>query len=191
MGASGRQPGKKYSADSAAGPSEMADSAADTVCEKKKQRTDKTIEPVAFHSTPALLWEELLNVAGAHNPTPKMVCELVAADDTLAYICLQKQIPYLGICFNETHRDLLRTRLAQRVFQAMRDPDNLFASMTKQEAAELNKCFEAGSADVEEDDDDDPEDSLSNKRGKRTLSTLAAGTPKCHTDYMHMLYDMC
>ena len=111
-----------------------------------------------FHSTGEETWAELLNIAGANAPGPKMVCEMVATDDYLAYMCLQKKIPYLGVCFNDYHRQLLRKRLAQRVFESMRsDDESMFG--TKAACQCIKKIWAGRNADgINEGNDDDEED---------------------------------
>ena len=41
---------------------------------------------------------------------------------TLAMLALEWQIPYLGICVNEQHKQLIKTRLAHMVFQEFQNP---------------------------------------------------------------------
>ena len=77
----------------------------------KIRRTGDTVEPLTWHGTSPQVWDEILNIAGANNATPKLVAQLVATDDILSFKCLQKRVPHLGICFNDFHRNLLRTRL--------------------------------------------------------------------------------
>ena len=104
-----------------------AESAADAEEPKNKVRkTSDTVEPVTWHGTAPVVWDEILNIAGANHAFPKLVVELVATDDVLAYLCLTKNIPYLGVCFNDFHKGLLRTRPAQKVFQNMSEEDSVF-----------------------------------------------------------------
>ena len=118
------------------------------------KRTPETIEPITFHGTGEETWVELLNIAGANNSAPNMVCELVATDDTLSYFCLRKKIPYLGITFNDYHRELLRKRLAQRVFESMRsDEESPFGARSS--CLELKKMLEGRAGDPEEEEEEE------------------------------------
>ena len=73
---------------------------------EKKRRTDNTVEPITFHATPQMAWQEISNIAGGNNRDPKCVSELCACDDELAFHCMKLTIPYLGVCFNDIHRDM-------------------------------------------------------------------------------------
>ena len=140
---------------------------------KKLRRTDDTIEPMTWHGTSDQAWDEILNIAGANNPLPKMVTELVATEDSLAFKCLQKKLPYLGICFSEYHRKLLRTRLAQRVFMSMMEDDSPFGS--PESRSTLQKIWantDTADGDPEESGDDEPK----SKKKKVTKATGSAGS---------------
>jgi hypothetical protein len=71
------------------------------------------VEPVNFQALPATLFEELLHQVGDHVPA---VIDLTPTTDTLALCCLEKGIPYLGICFTTAHVDMLQQRLKHRAF---------------------------------------------------------------------------
>ncbi len=86
---------------------------------KRARRSDDSVEPVAFHALPATLFKELLNQVGPDVPA---VIDLTPADPALALACLEKKIPYLGVCFTADHRKLLATRLAHCVFQGFSVP---------------------------------------------------------------------
>ena len=120
----------------------------------KPRRTPDTLEPITWHGTSDQAWDEILNIAGANNPFPKLVVELVATEDTLAYKCLQKHIPYLGICFNDFHRKILRQRLAQRVFEAMLDKESAFGTPDSCSALQALWRKDTG-GDNDPDDEDD------------------------------------
>ena len=124
----------------------------------RPRRTSCTIEPVTWHGTSGQAWDEILNIAGANNPFPKMVLELTATEDTLAFKCLQHHVPYLGICFNDYHRTVLRQRLAQLVFEAMMDKDSAFGTVESSTALRcLSQKDDSGGGDgLSDDDDDDP-----------------------------------
>ena len=68
------------------GPQEAAGSAAEP--KNKVRRTNDTVEPVTWHGTAPDVWDEILNIAGANNPFPKLVVELVPTDDVwLTFAC--------------------------------------------------------------------------------------------------------
>ena len=138
------------------------------------KRIADTVEPITFQGTGDDTWVELLNIAGANSSAPKMVCELVATDDTLSFLCLRKKIPYLGITFNEYHRDLLRQRLAQRVFESMRaDEESPFG--TRSSCLELKKVLDGRGAD---DDDEEEEDETAQEAAKPKAASKAKGKAK-------------
>jgi hypothetical protein len=89
---------------------------------RKKQRTDDTVEPVFFHSMPVTFWTEMLtafNIVG--------VIDLVAGEGTCAQACYRKNIPYVGITFNEQHSAMLLAHLEKVILSAMTtDGDSLY-----------------------------------------------------------------
>ena len=89
---------------------------------RKKQRTDDTIEPVFFHSMPVTFWSEILaafNIVG--------VIDLCAGEGTCAQACFRKNIPYVGITFNEHHSNGLLAHLEKVFLSAMTtDGDTLY-----------------------------------------------------------------
>jgi len=89
---------------------------------RKKQRTDDTIEPVFFHSMPVTFWSEILaafNIVG--------VIDLCAGEGTCAQACFRKNIPYVGITFNEHHSNGLLPHLQKVFLSAMTtDGDTLY-----------------------------------------------------------------
>ena len=130
----------------------------------KPRRTPDTIEPITWHGTSDQAWDEILNIAGANNPFPKMVLELVATEDTLAYKCLQKHIPYLGICFNDFHRKILRQRLAQRVFEAMLDNESAFG--TPDSCSALQALWKKEKDTGGDNDPDDADDAMGGEKAE-------------------------
>ena len=90
--------------------------------QRKKQRTDDTVEPVFFHSMPVIFWTEMLaafNIVG--------VIDLCAGEGTCALACYRKNIPYVGITFNDTHSAMLLAHLEKVVLSAMTtDGDTLY-----------------------------------------------------------------
>lgn len=91
--------------------------AADDDADKSKYpaRADTDVEPVNHWTTPKVLWDELIWRVQA-----KAVIDLTASE-TLAIVCLEEQIMYLGITFTEAGADLLNKRLAARVFRCFSD----------------------------------------------------------------------
>ena len=154
-----------------------ADPAAECDTPAKARRTNETIEPITFHDTPEATWEEILSVVGANNPIPKMVCELVACDATLGFLCLKKGVPYLGVCFNDFHRGLLRKRLAQLVFASMLEDQSPFS--TPESCLELQKLWRGKDAPKEDNND---EDAASSKVNSKVKSKTPMTTPKKHND---------
>ena len=140
------------------GPDPMVPrSAADPAAEgeeqqQKARRNNDTVEPITFHGTPEATWEEILNIAGANNPVPRMVCELVCCDATFAFLCLKKGVPYQGVCYNMFHKDLLQKHLAQLVFNSMLKPHSPFG--TAESCLELQKLWN-GKNQAKSDDDED------------------------------------
>ena len=90
--------------------------------QRKKQRADDTVEPVFFHSMPVIFWTEMLaafNIVG--------VIDLCAGEGTCALACYRKNIPYVGITFNDTHSAMLLAHLEKVVLSAMTtDGDTLY-----------------------------------------------------------------
>ena len=144
----------------------------------KPRRTPDTIEPITWHGTSDQAWDEILNIAGANNPFPKMVLELVATEDTLAYKCLQKHIPYLGICFNDFHRKLLRQRLAQRVFEAMLDSESAFGTPDSCSALQALWKKDTKDKDDEDDEDDAKDDAKDGAKAKGKAKSKAKAKGK-------------
>jgi len=82
--------------------------------ERKKPRTDDTMEPVFFHSMPVLFYQELL---GALNLIG--VIDLCPGEGTCAIACMRKMLPYVGIAFNEQHVARLMAHLETIVLSCM------------------------------------------------------------------------
>ena len=81
------------------GPEGAAGSAADADDNEPKNKVRKTadtVEPVTWHGTAPAVWEEILNIAGANNPFPKLVVELVATDDIFGLPLFDKEYPIPG-----------------------------------------------------------------------------------------------
>ncbi len=79
-------------------------------------RSAGTSEPVAWHSMPELVWQEILfdsKIGAAIDLTP--------ADGLLAMAALHARIPYTGLVFTRRHADELLHRLQSLVI-AWGDP---------------------------------------------------------------------
>ena len=73
---------------------------------------DREREPVSWHSCHLKLYEEIL--VSFH---VKAVVDLSTADETFALACIQNQIPYLGVCWGDTHTQLLSQRLSEKMWE--------------------------------------------------------------------------
>ena len=85
-------------------------------------RNAGTSEPVAWHSMPELVWQEILFdfKVGA-------VIDLTPADGLLAQAALQARIPYTGLVFTRRHADELLQRLQSLVLAgATREGDTWY-----------------------------------------------------------------
>ena len=85
-------------------------------------RNAGTSEPVAWHSMPGLVWQEILFdfKVGA-------VIDLTLADGQLAQAALQARIPYTGLVFTRRHADELLQRLQPFVLaRATREGDTWY-----------------------------------------------------------------
>jgi hypothetical protein len=60
---------------------------------------------------PAILYDEILYRFNA-----KAVIDLCPASDALPALCIEQGLMYLGLCFTDTHVELLKRRLAAAVF---------------------------------------------------------------------------
>ena len=89
-----------------------------------KPRVDSTLEPVSFHGSAIMLWEELLNTIAVIKPRSPIPCiiDLTLGDATLACLAVELGIPYLGVAFNNDHADAARIRLKQHVFKLFMNP---------------------------------------------------------------------
>jgi hypothetical protein len=89
---------------------------------RKKQRTDECMEPVFFHSLPEHFWLQMItcfNIIG--------VIDLCAGEGVVALACYRKNIPYLGICFNDQHQARLLAHLEKTILSCMTKPtDSLY-----------------------------------------------------------------
>ena len=84
-------------------------------------RQDDTLEPVAYHQTSAAVWEECIR-----SETMAKVIIDWAPMDNLPILALESGVPYVGVCFTQTHADKLYERLAQMVLQKMKEEGKFF-----------------------------------------------------------------
>ena len=72
-------------------------------------------EPLSYAGMPPEFYEDLIHVW-----TPKAVIDFTASDLTPAYTCLEKRVPYLGVCWTEAHVVAGYKHLAELVFEGMK-----------------------------------------------------------------------
>lgn len=72
----------------------------------------KESEPVFFHATTTKLWEEIFH---CHNV--KAVVDLTPADGAKALAAIRARIPYVGVTFNNAHRDQLLMHMDKSVLK--------------------------------------------------------------------------
>ena len=104
--------------------------------EKMNDRMKNTLEPVAYHSAPLELYEELL-----HDFYAKFVVDLTPLDGRFAYAALRNRIGYIGIAYNPEHQRLLEERLLSLLEADMRNSESPLFSASYCEAVgcESNK----------------------------------------------------
>ena len=90
---------------------------ADAGEEGATRRTATTMVPMAYHTGPEELYEEL-----CHDFHAKLIIDLTPLDERLAYVCLKRRHGYLGITFSEAHAQALEARLVHRMKLAMAEP---------------------------------------------------------------------
>ena len=91
---------------------------------KNKPRDKNDTEPLLFHSPPAVLVEEIM-----HSVDPVAVIAL-AGDGRVAELCLERRIPFFGLCFTPEHVTALTARLEARVFSRMQNDKSRLYSPT-------------------------------------------------------------
>jgi hypothetical protein len=83
----------------------------------KVQRLDTDMEPVFYFFLPETFYTDFLKTYSAAG-----VIDLTAGHGEVAKACLNLHIPYLGICYNDTHAIMLRARLTEWVKTSMVTP---------------------------------------------------------------------
>ena len=83
-------------------------------------RKDGDVEPVCYNAHHRHVLEEIVHQVGGK----KIHCiiDLTATEPSLAMVALDWNIPYLGVVFNEFHKEKIKQRLGQLVFQKFLDP---------------------------------------------------------------------
>ena len=100
------------------------------------------LEPFSFHGLPPDYYTDMLHVW-----QPKALIGFTACDMTPAMICIERKVPYLGICFSEPHMVNAYKHLSELVFEAMQDESSslhdakLTALMTAQQLSFERKIF--------------------------------------------------
>ena len=82
-------------------------------------RMDKDIEPVTYNGLHREVVEEMVHQIGGKNV--RAIIDLTATEPTMAMLALEWRIPYLGVTFNMEHQEMIKTRLAQLLFQQFRN----------------------------------------------------------------------
>lgn len=90
--------------------------------------------PVNFHGMSAKTWEELF-----FRTRTAAFWHLTAKEETPALVCIQDGIPYIGVCCNAAHIQLLTGKLQSEVFQKFLDKDS---KLYKEDLAKLLKTGE-------------------------------------------------
>ena len=80
---------------------------------------DTDILPVFFHTMPLAFYKELL-----HSFCGKGVVHLTCGNGELALACVERKVPYVGICFTEQHVQTVSEYLTTRVYEAMQREDH-------------------------------------------------------------------
>ena len=81
----------------------LADDQEELECKKQNaERTPDSKEPAFYHSYPETLYEDLLKAFNI-----KGVIDLTPGEGVLARAAFKRSIPFVGLPFTESHRDLL------------------------------------------------------------------------------------
>ena len=84
-------------------------------------RKDSDSEPVTYNALHRNVIEELTHQIGGRGKV-RAIVDLTPTEPTTAMMAMEWQIPYLGVCYNEKHKELIKKRLAEMVFRAMQTP---------------------------------------------------------------------
>lgn len=78
----------------------------------------KYLVPFARHEAPKLLWDAL-----AHSYIISAWWDLCATDFAFPMEAIRNQVPYIGFCFTEDHKEALTDVCVTEIFRAMSDPN--------------------------------------------------------------------
>ena len=87
--------------------------------QKPKGVKQDELLPVFFHESGELLAAELI-----HALQPRSVIDMTPGSGHWAFVCACQRVPYCGVCFTDTHRDMLYRRLISRTIDAMCDANS-------------------------------------------------------------------
>eukprot|EP00971_Amphidinium_carterae_P020164 397263-Amphidinium_carterae.1 len=84
-------------------------------------RPDLMNEKVAcnWHSLPRTFYEELL-----HSYSSCVVLCATMLDELPALAAVTARVPFIGICLNQKHKEMVSKKTIEAVFNEMRDPDS-------------------------------------------------------------------
>jgi len=83
---------------------------------EKRERGDKNIEPVTYHSVPPTLFHDFIKCYGVEN-----IFDMSPLDGELCITAVEQKKNYLGVCFNQAHCDFLERRVRDQIFERMAD----------------------------------------------------------------------
>ena len=95
----------------------------------KSDRKGADPEPVFHYTTPVELHEDILM-----GVSPHAVVGLTCMDASEAFAMMKRSVPYVGLCFTETHQRLVMDRLSSLVFESMRTEGSHFYDATAAKA---------------------------------------------------------
>ncbi|CAL1145171.1 unnamed protein product [Cladocopium goreaui] len=81
------------------------------------------LEPAFYHAGPPALDEEIIHCysVGAIN-------DMTPGDGSMAFLAIQRNLPYIGLVFTDHHAKLLTERLEAMTFEAMQNPKSALFS---------------------------------------------------------------
>ena len=82
-------------------------------------REDTNIEPVFMHNLSRKLHEELIHTLCIH-----AMVDGTPGSGAAAVACICKRIPYLGLCFTDSHKELLMQHLIHLMIKEMETEDS-------------------------------------------------------------------
>lgn len=88
------------------GPSKDDDGGEDDASPDDENRKDSDVEPVFYHFLPKIVYD---NMIGSWSITAVLDC--TPGQGEFAKACIEKRIPYLGVCLTEAHAVKLKQDL--------------------------------------------------------------------------------